>query len=243
VPQQRPAHSPEDAAGKGQPDARAETSLPEKPPLPDKKPPPEGESGEAPSQSESLPPARVSRPLDVEAERQCLVRLGELGADFEAGETISDPAGCLIPHPVKLSGLGEGIRLEPAATLNCAEAEAVVRFTRATIVPEATKAFGAGIKTVHQASGFVCRPRHGTDKISEHAYGNALDIASFELSNGKTVEVEPKPDSDAAGFLDAVRKAACGPFKTVLGPGSDPDHELHFHLDLQPRRNGGTFCQ
>ncbi|TIQ63130.1 MAG: extensin family protein, partial [Mesorhizobium sp.] len=36
---------------------------------------------------------------------------------------------------------------------------------------------------------------------------------------------------------------ACGPFKTVLGPGSDADHSLHLHLDLAPRRNGGTFCQ
>ena len=43
--------------------------------------------------------------------------------------------------------------------------------------------------------------------------------------------------------INAVRKAACGPFKTVLGPGSDPDHSLHFHLDLEPRRHGGTFCQ
>jgi hypothetical protein len=40
-----------------------------------------------------------------------------------------------------------------------------------------------------------------------------------------------------------VRKAACGPFKTVLGPGSDADHALHFHFDLAPRRHGGTFCQ
>ena len=44
-------------------------------------------------------------------------------------------------------------------------------------------------------------------------------------------------------FLGKVRSAACGPFKTVLGPGSDPDHELHFHLDLEPRRHNGTFCQ
>ena len=31
--------------------------------------------------------------------------------------------------------------------------------------------------------------------------------------------------------------------ETVLGPGSDADHALHFHFDLEPRRNGGTFCQ
>jgi hypothetical protein len=50
------------------------------------------------------------------------------------------------------------------------------------------------------------------------------------------------PEAEAK-FLDALRKAACGPFKTVLGPGSDADHALHFHFDLAPRRHGGTFCQ
>jgi hypothetical protein len=79
--------------------------------------------------------------------------------------------------------------------------------------------------------------------MSEHAFGNALDIASFTLSNGAVIEIGPLPPERQARFLMAVRKAACGPFKTVLGPGSDPDHSLHFHLDLEPRRNGGTFCQ
>ncbi|RVC58123.1 extensin family protein, partial [Mesorhizobium sp. M00.F.Ca.ET.038.03.1.1] len=35
----------------------------------------------------------------------------------------------------------------------------------------------------------------------------------------------------------------CGQFKTGLGPGSDAEHALHFHFDLEPRRNGSTFCQ
>ncbi|WP_264484339.1 extensin family protein [Mesorhizobium sp. PAMC28654] len=85
--------------------------------------------------------------------------------------------------------------------------------------------------------------RHGTRKLSEHAFGNALDIASFTLSDGKKIEISPSPPEKDAKFLNAVRKAACGPFKTVLGPASDADHSLHFHLDLEPRRHGGTFCQ
>ena len=89
----------------------------------------------------------------------------------------------------------------------------------------------------------MCRPRHNGGKISEHAFGNALDIASFTLADDTRVDVDPKPPEKQGKFLDKVRAAACGPFKTVLGPGSDPDHELHFHLDLEPRRHNGTFCQ
>ncbi len=45
------------------------------------------------------------------------------------------------------------------------------------------------------------------------------------------------------GLLKSVRGDSCKYFSTVLGPGSDADHALHFHFDLEPRRNGGTFCQ
>ena len=50
-------------------------------------------------------------------------------------------------------------------------------------------------------------------------------------------------DAKARDFLDRIRKAACSPFTTVLGPGSDADHATHFHFDLAKRRNGSTFCQ
>lgn len=50
-------------------------------------------------------------------------------------------------------------------------------------------------------------------------------------------------DRDHQAFLDAVRSAACGPFKTVLGPGTDADHATHFHFDMAARRNGATYCR
>ena len=80
-------------------------------------------------------------------------------------------------------------------------------------------------------------------KLSEHAFGNALDISSFTLSSGTTVAVEPAPPAKSAIFLGKVRSAACGPFKTVLGPGSNADHAEHLHFDLAPRRHGGTVCE
>jgi len=63
----------------------------------------------------------------------------------------------------------------------------------------------------------------------------------FTLSDGRKIEISRTPEKDAK-FLNAARKAACGRSR-LCSPGSDPDHSLHFHLDLEPRRNGGTFCQ
>ena len=34
-----------------------------------------------------------------------------------------------------------------------------------------------------------------------------------------------------------------GATHNFVGPGSDADHAFHFHFDLQPRRNGSSFCQ
>ncbi|WP_352712850.1 extensin-like domain-containing protein [Mesorhizobium opportunistum] len=174
----------------------------------------------------------------------CRERLKALGVEFEEHKAESNPEiGCSIPYPLMLKSLGKSIAIAPGTELNCPMAEAAARFAADVVQPAAKAEFGADLKSISQASAFVCRPRNGTRKLSEHAFGNAIDIASFTLSDGKKIEVGPAPPEKDAKFLDTVRKAACGPFKTVLGPGADADHALHFHLDLEPRRHGGTFCQ
>jgi hypothetical protein len=40
-----------------------------------------------------------------------------------------------------------------------------------------------------------------------------------------------------------MRQSACTRFTTVLGPGSDRDHETHLHVDLAERRGGYRICQ
>jgi len=90
----------------------------------------------------------------------------------------------------------------------------------------------------------VCRPRASEKGISEHARGSAIDIASFVFDKGEEIGVATKPaGSPEAKFQDSIRAAACGPFKTVLGPGTDSDHDTHFHLDIAARNNGATYCK
>lgn len=202
----------------------------------------------AQAQEKEIPPdprsASVPQENMPDEELACRRRLKSMGVDFEERKAEHDAAvGCSIPHPIALKTLGKSLDIHPETELNCQMAEAAARFAANTIQPAAKAELGANLKSVGQASAYVCRPRHGGGKLSEHAFGNALDIASFTLSNGRRIDVGPVPPEKDAKFLNAVRKAACGPFKTVLGPGSDTDHSLHLHLDLAPRRNGGTFCQ
>jgi hypothetical protein len=205
---------------------------PEKPADADKKMLPDPRSAD-------LPDAKM--PAEEVA---CRERLTALGVEFEEHKAENNPEiGCSIPYPIVLKSLGKSIAIGPATELNCPMAEVAARFAANIVQPAAKAEFGADLKSINQASAFVCRPRHGTRKLSEHAFGNALDIASFTLSDGRKIDVGPAPPEKDGKFLNAVRKAACGPFKTVLGPGADADHALHFHLDLEPRRHGGTFCQ
>jgi len=226
------------------PTQRPDTAEPEPPAVAPKPPEKPDDAGD---DKTMLPdPRSADRPADkMPAEEvTCRERLKTLGVDFEEHKAESNPEiGCSIPYPIVLKSLGKSIAIGPGTELNCRMAEAAARFAADVIQPAAKAEFGTEVTSISQASAFVCRPRNGTRKLSEHAFGNALDIANFTLADGRKIEVGPAPPEQDGQFLNAVRKAACGPFKTVLGPGSDADHSLHLHLDLEPRRHGGTFCQ
>ncbi|MCX8508451.1 MAG: extensin family protein, partial [Rhodobacteraceae bacterium] len=68
--------------------------------------------------------------------------------------------------------------------------------------------------------------------VSEHGRGRAVDVAAIILANGQAISVLEDWGKGRAGrILKAVRAAACGPFTTVLGPGSDAFHRNHLHMD------------
>jgi hypothetical protein len=72
-------------------------------------------------------------------------------------------------------------------------------------------------------------------KLSEHGKGNAVDLRSFILADGRVVTLTDV--TVTKDFRDGLRG-----FTTVLGPGSDSAHESHIHVDLIERR-GYRMCQ
>jgi hypothetical protein len=98
---------------------------------------------------------------------------------------------------------------------------------------------------IRQISAYSCRGMNGNSyaHISEHAFGNALDIASFTLADGRQVSVKDgwRGLPEEQGFLRDVEAAACQQFSTVLAPGSNAYHYNHIHVDpdapRQPARD------
>lgn len=99
---------------------------------------------------------------------------------------------------------------------------------------------------IKQISAYSCRGMNGQQgaRISEHAFGNALDIAAFTLADGRiiTVKVGWRGSPEEQGFLRDVQGAACDQFNTVLAPGSNRFHYDHIHVDLMRRGSGHKIC-
>jgi extensin-like protein len=99
---------------------------------------------------------------------------------------------------------------------------------------------------VQQISAYSCRGMNGNPRanVSEHAFGNALDIASFTLADGRRVTVRDgwRGAPEEQGFLRDVQASACERFTTVLAPGSNVFHYDHMHVDLMRRSGGHRAC-
>ena len=142
---------------------------------------------------------------------------------------------CNVPGPVSVTAI-DGVKLVPAATINCNEAQALAVWINAGLQPQ----FGNQVARLLIADSYSCRPRNNVPgaKISEHGSGNAIDISGLVLTSGKVITVS----SNFKGQLRAASRAACGTFHTTLGPGSDGYHENHIHLDVGSYR-GHPYCR
>lgn len=137
--------------------------------------------------------------------------------------------------------------VSPAATLACPIVSALDRWIIDAVQPMAAKWFGQPVVEIKQISAYSCRGMNGQPgaNISEHAFGNALDIAAFVLADGRKITVEKgwKGTVEEQAFLHDVQLAACDQFTTVLAPGSNVYHYNHIHVDLMRRASGRRICQ
>lgn len=182
----------------------------------------------------------------------CLEALRALGATFTVPDSLpppEDPA-CTIDHPVALTTIRPGVALHGSATVDCQIGLALATWTRDFVEPAAAHwaAQGHGALTGYRlGSTYACRQRvgDGSGKMSEHATGRAIDIATFTFADSPDVPVAPRTEDNdmAQAFQAAARGTACILFTTVLGPGSDGAHEDHLHLDIKPRNGGYRICQ
>ena len=167
--------------------------------------------------------------------------------DAATGLPPAEPLPPLGPpqgNPVAAVG---PVAVKPVATLACPIVSVLDRWLADSVQPAAQRWFGARVVEIKQISAYSCRGMNGNPHahISEHAFGNALDIAGFTLADGRHISVKDgwKGLPEEQGFLRDVQAAACQQFTTVLAPGSNVYHYDHIHVDLMRRASRRLICE
>ncbi len=101
------------------------------------------------------------------------------------------------------------VAVKPVATLACPIVSALDRWLADSVQPAAMRWFGARVVEIKQISAYSCRGMNGNPSahISEHAFGNALDIAAFTLADGRAYHRQGRLEGHAGRAGLSARRA------------------------------------
>lgn len=186
--------------------------------------------------------------LGIGKDRDIPTRGSVCGNPLIQGEIIdrvtSETPGCGVADPVQVTSVG-GVALSRASVMECRTAEVLSAWVQ-NDVDQIVGRMGGGVTEIQVAAHYVCRTRNHKRgaRISEHGKGRAIDISAFTLADGSEISVSDHWGKGRRGrMLRKLHESACGPFATVLGPGSDGYHEDHFHFDVAVRDNNYLYCR
>jgi hypothetical protein len=166
---------------------------------------------------------------------------------YSPRQTPAQPPPPLGPPDPSMTAAIPPVTVEPAATLACPIVSALDQWIAGAVQPAALRWFHQPVVEIKQISAYSCRGMNGNPNahISEHAFGNALDVAEFDLADGHKVSVQYgwHGSPEEQGFLHDVQSAACDEFTTVLAPGANVYHYNHIHVDLMRHYNGRRICE
>ncbi|MCZ7594898.1 MAG: extensin family protein [Hyphomicrobium sp.] len=170
-------------------------------------------TGGAPSAATTppAPPPDVWTPEESAAGlRQCVQLLAPMAADVAMEEPMKR-GQCGTPAPLALRSIGgtEKVEFSPPPTMNCRLAASLSEWVDKVLQPAAQQALGTRIKRIIGASSYSCRNIYNNPKLSlsEHATGNAIDIAGFVTADGRTITVAKAWGPTERDIIAAKRKA------------------------------------
>jgi hypothetical protein len=203
-------------------------------------------------------PLRIDHPTGW-ATRMKLARLRDDPAECRALLTRSEIAFTALPplgagecrradRTLAGSDRATGLDLRPReAAATCAVNAGLALWLRHGVQPAAEAVLGSRVVRIEHLGTANCRRIGGgeTGSWSEHATGNAIDVAAFVLADGRRISVlRDWPGTSAeAIFLGLARDRACEVFGTVLSPDYNAAHRDHLHLDQAGSRRGWSFCR
>lgn len=162
----------------------------------------------------------------------CRLALDSSTLRYTAVDDTQPGNGCALENSVRVQRAG--VQFSSSFLATCKLAVAYALFEEHGLQPAAQRAFGQPVARVDHLGSFACRNIGNSQRRSQHATANALDIAGFRLQDGRRISlIQHWGDEGAEGrFLREVRDAACDSFRVTLGPEYNAAHRDHLHLDM-----------
>jgi len=201
-------------------------------------------------------PARtyVCQP-DVQTElSDCPSELAARGVPFEL--MVVDPSSpaehpeltCSVADPVMILGEIHGVELRYANNTTPARTLAACEMAL-SLTDTVDDGRALGVTELYHLGTYNCRVISGTNTLSRHAFGDAIDISGFGFADGTQWTLiddwehdTTSPRTDAGKFLRsaAYRWYDNDYWNIILPPNYNAAHDDHFHIYLTP---GSGFIQ
>jgi hypothetical protein len=197
-------------------------------------------------------PFKPQRPAwRTQAENACLAQRRVQPSEWIAlANEVDGPGICGLTKPFKVTALQDGaVAFNATATLDCSMVAELDAWLADVVQPAAQARFGQSVAQINSMGSYACRGMNNQRgaQLSEHSFGNALDIGGFVLADGRQITLVNdwwRGDDQSRAFLMDVHRGSCDHFTTVLSPGSNAFHYNHIHLDLaQHGRSGRHICK
>ncbi len=174
------------------------------------------------------------------AENVCFAEKRVAFSDYirPAAHDIDGPSICGLTRPLKVTALQHGtVLLNSTQTLDCSMVAALDEWLADVVQPAAQARFGQPVAQIDSMGSYNCRGMNNQigAKLSEHSFGNAIDVGGFRLADGRKITLVHDwwhGDAVTQAFLHDVHNGACDRFSTVLSPGANIFHYNHMHVDL-----------
>ena len=196
-----------------------------------------------------LPTSQVGEPDPVEpppGSSECIQRLAALGVNFEYRGNQSESAGagvsCMIEDAVRVQNPINGVVYRYIESSNATALYGSCELMLA-IYDLSTLLREYNIVEVGHIGTYNCRVISGTNTVSRHGYGDALDIGSLFDTSGDEYNLIQHWEHDTTSFsTDKARilyeigrqMHTRDIFNIVLTPNYNAAHDNHFHVDLTP---------
>jgi hypothetical protein len=171
-------------------------------------------------------------------EQACHDALAAAGVSFAQLPPMHATGGCGYDEAVLVRSSLTKWSSPEVLPLACDLAARLHMWERHIVIPAAEKWLGSPVVGIEAFGSFQCRRVAGADRLSEHSFAKAADIAAFRLADGRRISVldDYRSKGAAGDFLREIHDRACGLFDVTLGPDYNADHANHLHLDVGGER-------